>query len=85
MAKGLRRVVKQSTHIRADKKLGRIFVDLSEPMVVESHGGKRYTLIVRGDFTRYTWVYFMRHKSDTAETFKRCPFTGGDRPIRWGR
>ena len=71
MAKGLRRGIKQSTHTRADKKLGRVFVDLSGPKVVESHGGKRYTLIVRDDFSRYTWVYFMRHKSDAAETFKQ--------------
>ena len=59
------------THTRADKKLGRIFVDLSGPKVVKSHGGKRCTLIVRVDFSRYTWVYFMRHKSDAAETFKQ--------------
>ena len=70
MAKGLRRGIKQSTHARADKKLGRVFVDLSAPKVVESDGGKRCTLIVRDDFSRYTWVYFMRHKSDAAETFK---------------
>ena len=39
--------------------------------MVESDGGKRYTLIVRDDFSRYTWVCFMRHKSDDAETFKQ--------------
>ena len=46
-------------------------MDLSGPKVVESDGGKRYTLIVRDDYSRYTWVYFMRHKSDAAETFKQ--------------
>ena len=46
-------------------------MDLSGPKVVESDGGKRYTLIVRDDFSWYTWVYFMRHKSDAAETFKQ--------------
>ena len=71
MAKGLRRVIKQSAHSRADEKLGRVFVDLSGPKVVKSHGGKRYTLIVRDDFSRYTWVYFLRHKSDAAETLKQ--------------
>ena len=71
MAKGLRRGIKQSTHTRAEKKLGKVFVDLSGPKVVESDGGKRYTLIVRDEFSRYTWVYFMRHKSDAAETFKQ--------------
>ena len=67
MAKGLRKSIKQSTHTRAGKKLGRVFVDLSGPKVVESLGRKRYTL---DDFSRYTWVYFMRHKSDAAELFK---------------
>ena len=50
MAKGLRKGIKQSTHIRADKKLGRVFVDLSGPKVVESLGRKRSSLIVRDDF-----------------------------------
>ena len=71
MAKGLRRGIKQSTHTRADKKLERVFVDLSGPKMVKSDGGRRYTLIVRDDFSRYTWVYFMRHKPDAAETFKQ--------------
>ena len=69
MAKGLRRGIKQSTYTRADKTLGRVFVDLSEPKMVESHGRKRQTLIVHEDFSRYTGVYFMRHKSDDAEIF----------------
>ena len=71
LVKGLRKGIKQFTHARADKKLGRDFVDLSGPKVVESIGRKRHTLIVRDDFSRYTWVYFMRHKSDAAEMFKQ--------------
>ena len=39
-------------------------------MVVQSIGGKRYTLIVRDDCTRFTRVYFFRHKSDAASAFK---------------
>ena len=50
MAKGLRKGISQSTHTRANKKLGRIAVDLSGPKVVKSLGRKRYTLIVRDDF-----------------------------------
>ena len=44
---------------------------LGRPEMLKSHGGKRYTLVVRNDFSRYTWVYFMRHESDAAETFKQ--------------
>ena len=71
MAKGLHRGIKQSTRTRAGKKLERVFVDLSGPMVVKSHRGKRYTIIVRDDISRYMWVYVLRRKSDAAETFKQ--------------
>ena len=46
-------------------------MDLSGPKVVKSHGGKRYPLILRDGCSRYAWVYFMRHKSDAAGTFKQ--------------
>ena len=70
MAKGLRKPIARSTHTRAAKKLQRVFVDLSGPMTVQSIGGKRYTLIVRDDCTRFTRVYFQRHKSDAASAFE---------------
>ena len=73
LAKILRRDIKRSTHTRADKNLGRVFVKLSGPKVVESHGAKRCTLIVRYGFARYMWVQFMPHKSNAAETFKQFP------------
>ena len=69
--KGLRRGIKQSTHTRADKKLGSVCVHLRGPKVVSSDGGKRYTIIVCDDLLRYTWVYFMCHKSDAAKKFKQ--------------
>ena len=70
IAKGPRKPIASSTHTRASKKLQRIFVDLSGPMTVQSIGGKRYTLIVRDDYTRFTRVYFLRHKSDAASAFE---------------
>ena len=66
MAKGLRKPISRSTHIRADNKFGRVFVDLSGPTQVESKGRNRYVMIVRDDYSRFMWVYFMRHKSDAA-------------------
>ena len=39
--------------------------------MVGSHREKRYTLIVRRDFSRYTGVYSMRHKLNAAEMFKQ--------------
>ena len=70
MAKGLRKPIARSTHTRAAKKLQRVFVDLSGTMTVQSIGGKRYTLIVRDDCTRFTRVYFLRHKSDAVSAFE---------------
>ena len=46
------------------------FVDLSGPKP-ESERRERNTLIVRDDFSRMSWVYFLRHKSDAAEAFER--------------
>jgi hypothetical protein len=45
-------------------------MDLMGPMQVESLGGKRYAFVVVDDFSRYTWVNFIRDKSDTFDIFK---------------
>ena len=34
-------------------------------------GGFHYTMIIRDDLTRYTWVYFLKQKSEAAETFEQ--------------
>ena len=73
MVKGLRKPIARSTHTTAAKKLQRVFVDLSGPMTVQSIGGKRYTLIVRDDYTRFTRMYFLRLKSDAASAFESFP------------
>ena len=68
--KGLRKSIKQFTHTRADKKLGKAFVDLSGSKVIESLGRKAYTIIVRDDVSPYAWVRFMRHKSKAMKQFE---------------
>jgi len=45
-------------------------MDLMGPMHVESIGGKRYILVVVDDFSRFTWVNFIREKSDIFDVFK---------------
>ena len=59
-----------STHTRADKKLQRVFVDLSGKMPVPNTGRKWYTLIVRDDCPRFTRVYFIGKTSDAARAFE---------------
>ena len=35
-----------------------------------SIGGKHYPMIVKDDFTRRGWLYFLRNKSDAASAFR---------------
>ena len=71
LGKGLRKGIPSSTSTRAVKKLGRVFVDVSGPKPIPSIGGNNYTCLIRDDFTRMTWVYFLRKKSDATEAFKQ--------------
>ena len=60
----------QAVHAHSSRhKTREGFVESSGPKVVESLGKKRYTLIVRDDFSWHTRVYFIRHKWDVAEMF----------------
>ena len=70
MAKGLRKPIARSTNTRADKKLEKVFVDLSGKMAVLSIGGKRYTIIARDDRSRFTRGYFLAKKSHAASVFE---------------
>ena len=78
MIEGLRKLIAKSTHIGADKKLQRMFVDLSGKMTVPSIGGKRNTLIVQDDCTRFTRVYFLGKKS-VAASVRIIPSGGSGR------
>ena len=40
------------------------------PIEIESLNGKMYIFICVDDFYRYTWVEFLKEKSDTFEAFK---------------
>ena len=71
MAKGYRTPITSSTKSRAAQKLGRVFVHLSGPKIVHSLQGKRYVMIVKNDFTRYYWVYFLERKSGAADAFRK--------------
>jgi hypothetical protein len=47
-----------------------IHIDVCGPMQTRSLGGASYFLIFVDDRSRYTWVYFIRSKSDVFEYFK---------------
>lgn len=44
---------------------------LDGPMQTRSLSGKKYNFVIVDDYSRYTWVIFLTHKSHTFETFKR--------------
>ena len=44
-----------------------LHVDLMGPTRIESLGGKRYIMVIVDDFSRYTWVEFLREKSEACE------------------
>ena len=56
---------------RAKKKLELIHNDVCGPMQDPSLNNNRYFILFIDDFTRMTWVYFMRHKSEVSSIFKR--------------
>ena len=45
-------------------------MDLMGPMQVESITGKMYIFVCVDDFYRFTWVYFIREKLDTFDSFR---------------
>ena len=72
LAEGIRMSIPSKTHCREDKRLSRVFVDLGGKKHVTSMRGNKYpTMIIRDDFSRYAWLYFISHTSDTAEAFKQ--------------
>lgn len=47
-----------------------IHSDIGGPIQEESIGGSRFYAIFKDDSTGFTYVYFMKHKSDVFEKFK---------------
>ncbi|GJZ60305.1 retrovirus-related pol polyprotein from transposon TNT 1-94 [Tanacetum coccineum] len=42
-----------------------LHMDLCGPMRVQSIKGKKYILVIMGDYSRFTWVMFLRSKDET--------------------
>ena len=60
---------KQTQHI-AKVGFDLVHSDVCGPLQTESLGGSRYLLTLIDDYSRYTRVYFMRHKSEATEIIK---------------
>ena len=55
-------------HSAVTEPLQLLHIDLCGPSAVESLNKKKYILVIVDDFTKFTWVFFLRLKSETAST-----------------
>lgn len=60
---------KSLSNVTTSKPLELLHIDLFEPSQTQNLGGKKYTYVIVDDYTRYTWVIFLRHKSEAFEEF----------------
>ena len=56
---------------RAKAPLELVHTDVCGPMDTTTHGGNKYFITFIDDFSRMTWVYFMRQKSDVFNDFSK--------------
>ncbi|CAL2248998.1 unnamed protein product [Prunus armeniaca] len=61
---------KKVKHIQTNVILELVHMDLVGPIQTVSLGGKKYILVMVDDFSRFTWVSFLREKSETFQRFK---------------
>lgn len=55
---------------KAKQQLQLVHSDICGSMETESHGGNRYFLTSIDDYSRKTWVYFLKQKSEAFGVFK---------------
>ncbi|GJV36979.1 retrovirus-related pol polyprotein from transposon TNT 1-94 [Tanacetum coccineum] len=69
--------IKKSSHQPKAKdtnqeKLYLLHMDLCSPMRVESINGKKYILVIVDDYSRFTWVKFLRSKDEAPNAIIKC-------------
>jgi hypothetical protein len=58
------------TIISSKRVIELLHMDLFGPPTYASLGAKKYCLVIVDDYSRYTWVFFLAHKSETQQTVK---------------
>ena len=56
---------------RATNCLELVHADLCGPIAVESFSESRYFLLFTDDYNHVSWIYFLKHKSETFENFEK--------------
>nr|GEZ45768.1 hypothetical protein [Tanacetum cinerariifolium] len=67
IGKSTRKTHKPKSEDTNQKKLYLLHMDLCGPMRVESINGKKYILVIVDDYSRFTWVKFLRSKDETSD------------------
>ncbi|KAI3691773.1 hypothetical protein L6452_31575 [Arctium lappa] len=65
-----------------------LHMDLCGPMRTQSLGGKKYILVIVDDYSRYTWVKFLRTKDETPDviiTFLKTTQVNLQKPVKFLR
>ncbi|XP_042950195.1 uncharacterized protein LOC122282303 [Carya illinoinensis] len=70
LGKQVRIAHKKTTAILTEQPLELLHIDLMGPSRIESLGEKRYILVMVDDFTRYSWVEFLREKVEAPNVIK---------------
>jgi hypothetical protein len=47
------------------RPLEMLHMDLFSPIAYISIGGNKYSLVIVDDYSHFTWVFFVQHKSET--------------------
>src|SRR4030067_427266 len=56
--------------ISTKRPLELLHIDLFGPIQTASLSGKRYGFVIVDDFSRFTWVLFLKHKDEYFEAFQ---------------
>nr|GFB42250.1 hypothetical protein [Tanacetum cinerariifolium] len=67
MDKSTKKTHKRKSEDTNQEKLYLLHMDLCGPMLVESVNGKKYILVIVDDYSRFTWVKFLRSKDETPD------------------
>ena len=68
MGKNIRKPFPQSEH-KSKEPLDLVHLDVCGPMSVHSFSGYSYCITFIDDYSRKTWLYFLKAKSEVFERF----------------